>query len=119
MSESDDLEIRVAALSRIAAGGRDRRATEALESLAQPGSSVAERARLALASAGDRKVQAWVEQDLGAAEAGERLAAAAALANLGVLARAAPLLADADARVRVRAACTMILAARRGLQAGP
>jgi HEAT repeat protein len=114
LSESDDLDIRVAALARLASTRNDRTARAALESLAQPGSRVAERARLALASAGDRSVQAWIEQDLVAPEAGDRLAAAAALADLGVLARAAPLLADADARVRVRAACTMILAARRG-----
>jgi hypothetical protein len=34
------------------------------------------------------------------------------LAGLGVPARAAPLLADADPRVRARAACTILLAAR-------
>jgi hypothetical protein len=32
---------------------------------------------------------------------------------MGVAARAAPLLADADADVRVKAACTILTAARR------
>jgi hypothetical protein len=112
MADSDDGEIRVAALARLA-DEKDGRAVEKLEALAQPGSAVGQRARLALASAGDRRVQAWLESDLAAPEAGERLAAATALASLGVAARAAPLLADGDARVRTRAACTILLAARR------
>jgi HEAT repeat protein len=112
LAESDDLEIRLAALARLASA-KDARAVEKLEALARPGSPVAQRARLGLASAGDRRVQAWVEGDLAAPEAAERLAAATALASMGVAARAAPLLADPDARVRMRAACTMLLAARR------
>jgi hypothetical protein len=71
------------------------------------------RARLALASAGDRRVQAWIEQDLAASDPAGRLAAASALAALGVSARAAPLLADGDVRVRMRVACILISAARR------
>jgi hypothetical protein len=57
-------------------------------------------------------VQSWLEGDLAAAEPEVRLAAASALAALGVAARAAPLLADSDATVRVRSACTIVLAAR-------
>jgi hypothetical protein len=112
LADSDDPEIRVAALARLA-DEKDVRAVEKLEALAQPGSPVARRARLALASARDRRVQTWVEGDLVASEPAERLAAATALASMGVVARAAPLLADSDARVRVRAACTILLAARR------
>jgi hypothetical protein len=112
LTGSDDPAIRVAALARLAAAG-DARVLAPLEALAQPGSPVAQRARLALASAGDRRVQAWVELGLAASDAGERLTAVSALAELGVPARGAPVLADADARVRVRAACTMLIAARR------
>jgi hypothetical protein len=120
----DDLDVRVAALGRLAgeagrgsegpteAGSDALRSREALEALAQPGSPVASRARFALANAHDRRVQSWLEDDLGAAEPEARLAAASALAALGVAARAAPLLADADASVRVRSACTIVLAAR-------
>jgi SWI/SNF-related matrix-associated actin-dependent regulator 1 of chromatin subfamily A len=121
----DDLDVRVGALARLASlgGARDangeRRAqaaeaVAALEALAQPGSPVAQRARFALAAAGDRRVQAWIEGDLTASAPENRLGAATSLATLGVAARAAPLLADADASVRVRAACTIVMAARSG-----
>jgi hypothetical protein len=112
MADSDDGDIRVAALARLA-NEKDARAVEKLEALAQPGSPLALRARMALASAGDRRVQAWLESDLVASESSDRLAAATALASLGVAARAAPLLADPDARVRTRAACAILLAERR------
>jgi hypothetical protein len=83
-----------------------------LEALAQPGSPVASLARFALASDGDRRVQAWLEQDLAAALPEDRLSAATALAALRVEGRAAPLLADAEPRVRLRAACTILVAGR-------
>jgi HEAT repeat protein len=122
----DDLEVRVAALARLAdyATERDGASTilehrpeasrdlAALEALAQPGSPVAMHARFALATAGDRRIQSWLEADLDAPQPEVRLAAGTALATLGVAARAAPLLADADASVRVRSACTIVLAAR-------
>jgi HEAT repeat protein len=112
LANDDDTEIRVTALARLAEL-KDAPAIGKLEALAQPGSPVGVRARLALASAGDRRVQAWIEQDLTTPDPAGRLAAASALAALGVPARAAPLLADADARVRMRAACILISAARR------
>lgn len=118
-ASDEDLEVRVGALARLAgaAGGRSPQAAQAaavadLEALAQPGGAVAQRARFALASAGDRRVQAWIEGDLRAPDPEDRLGAATSLATLGLPARAAPLLADADAGVRVRAACTIVLAAR-------
>jgi hypothetical protein len=114
-ASDDDLEIRVGALSRIAgvaSGPRQAAAVAALEALAQPGGDVAQRARFALASARDRRVQAWIEGDLRAPAPEDRLGAATSLAMMGVPARAAPLLADADAAVRVRAACTIVMAAR-------
>jgi hypothetical protein len=110
-SEDDDAEVRIAALARLAAA-RDPGAAPALEALASPGSPVASPARSALASAGDRRVQAWLEQDLASPAPEDRIGAAVALAALGVPARAAPLLADTEAKVRLRAACTIVTAAR-------
>jgi hypothetical protein len=107
----DDDEVRVAALSRLL---EEKLAgtVEKLEAFARPGSPMVRRARLALASAGDRRVEAWIEQDLSSQQPFERLSAATALASLDAAARAAPLLADGDPSVRVRAACTLLMAAR-------
>ncbi len=113
-----DPVVRVAALSRLThVKERREAAVRDLEALARkiaPGedSDVARRARMALAHAGDLRVQAWLEEDLGAKDPSARLEAASALAALGRAARGAPLLADADASVRTRAACTLIAAAR-------
>ncbi|HTB78724.1 MAG TPA: hypothetical protein VK762_36025 [Polyangiaceae bacterium] len=118
-ASDEDLEVRVGALARLVSAGPGRPAPAAqaavvaeLEALAQPGGPVAQRARFALAGAGDRRIQAWIEGDLLAPAPEDRLGAATSLATLGLPARAAPLLADADAAVRVRAACTIVLAAR-------
>jgi hypothetical protein len=111
----EDVKVRVAALSRLATTVNPNafNAIAELESLARPGSPVAGQARFALAQAGVRRVQAWIEDDLRADRPELRLAAATDLAAMGVAARGAPLLADADGGVRLRAACTMIMAARR------
>jgi hypothetical protein len=124
--DQDDDEIRVAALARLLDSAPDRdAAVKALEAVAGRGArggqgaadareeELASRARYALASAGDVRIQAWIEQDLAAEGAERRLGAASALAALGRAARAAPLLADADPSVRTRAACTLLVAARR------
>lgn len=111
-AESDDSEVGVGALARLLET-KDGRVVERLEAMARPGSAVSGRARFALALASDRRVQAWVEQDLGAGSPDASLAAARELAAMGRAGRAAPLLADGDARVRLRAACTIITAARR------
>ena len=111
-SGDDDVQVRVAALARLVEA-KDPRAIEELEALARAGSPVAERARFALAVSGDRRVQAWIEEDLSALHPEQRLAAATELAAMGVSGRAAPLLADADASVRTRASCTLMMAARR------
>jgi hypothetical protein len=111
-ASGDDLEVRAIALGRLVQAG-DAARIPALENLGQPGSPHASAARLALAFAGDRRIQAWLEESLRAPSAFEREEAASALAALGVPARAAPLLADADASVRARAACTLLMAARR------
>jgi HEAT repeat protein len=109
----DDLEVRVSALSRLAEAGESD-AVAKLEVQAQPGAPAAARARFALAEAGDRRVQLWLEQDLSSEAPETRLAAGTALAAMGVAARAAPLLADADVTVRLRAACTLVGAVRLG-----
>jgi hypothetical protein len=120
-ARSDDIDVRLAALGRIANARDTVPATdwtfahEALEALAAPDDASAlraSRARLLLAEAGDLHVQAWVEADLRSADPAARLGAAEALAALGRASRAAPLLADDDASVRTRAACTILLAAR-------
>jgi hypothetical protein len=118
-SDDDDPEVRIAALSRLTEMDSQRpRAIKLLEAYAALGKGgpgggpLALRAKLALASAGDITVQQWIEADLAAPTTYERLAAATDLAALGRSARAAPLLADPDASVRTRAACTLIMAAR-------
>jgi hypothetical protein len=110
----EDLEVRVSALSRLvqAKEASSDVALAQLEALAQPQSPVGERARFALAAAGDRRVQLWLEQDMVGERPESRIFAANALATLGVAARAAPLLADSDASVRLRAACTIVGGAR-------
>jgi hypothetical protein len=98
-----DRDAAVKALETVAGDARDDGHAQEL----------AARARYALASAGDVRIQAWIERDLAAPGAERRLGAASALAALGRSARAAPLLADGDASVRTRVACTLMVAARR------
>jgi len=128
-AKDDDLDIRVPALARLLDSKAHREpAMKELEAVAGQGlggeggksspqdermREHAARARLALAYAGDLRIQAWIEKDLASKEAHRRLGAASALAALGRAGRAAPLLADPDASVRTRAACTMLVAARR------
>ena len=119
-AKSEDPEVAVGALARLLDAPKDRAdAMAQLEAYAAlgkggPGGGVlAERAKLALAAAGDLKVQAWIEADLKSDVAYERLGAVNELAALGRVARGAPLLADADAGVRTRAACAILIGARR------
>ncbi|AKV04838.1 hypothetical protein AKJ09_11501 [Labilithrix luteola] len=124
-AKEEDADVRVAALGRLLASKPDHdAATRDLETVAGYGvkgtpsddpraRDLAARARLALAYAGDVRIQAWIEEDLQATEPHRRLGAASALAALGRPSRGAPLLADPDPSVRTRAACTMMLAARR------
>lgn len=127
-AKDDDLDIRVPVLGRLVDSKPDRDAAiKELESIAGQALDVdpakaspreesmrehAARARLALAYAGDVRIQAWIEKDLASPDAHRRVGAATALAALGRSARAAPLLADPDASVRTRAACTMLVAGR-------
>lgn len=127
-AKEEDREIRIAALARLVHTKTDRdAATKELTAMASFGvrgsptaasddghaREIASRARFALANAGDLRVQAWIEEDLAANDPNKRTQAASALAALGRSARGAPLLADPDPSVRTRAACTLIVAARR------
>lgn len=119
-SADDDAGVRIVALGRLLASSPDRAAaTAGLEAMAGQGTKgaptadratlvLASRAQFLLAQAGDLRIQAWIEEGLAAPEPFRRLEAASALAALGRSGRAAPLLADADPRVRTLAACTMI-----------
>jgi len=124
-AQDDDLDVKVPALAVLLDVKPDRDAARK-ELVAIAGYGVrsgggedprmvdhASRARHALAAAGDLRVQAWIEGDLAAADAYRKTAAASALAALGRSARAAPLLVDPDPSVRTRAACTILVAARR------
>lgn len=124
-STEEDRDIRVPALARLLESKPDREgAMKELVSVAGQGvkggpstedvrvREAASRARAALAQAGDLRIQAWIEQDLASSDPRERLGAASALAALGRSSRAVMLLADPDASVRTRAACTMLLARR-------
>jgi hypothetical protein len=117
---ADDPDVQIAALGRLAtargtpAGDRSA-AVASLEALAAPGSAHqfrAARARFLLATAGDRRIQAWIEADLRSPDAAVRLSAADSLAVLGRASRAALLMADEDAEVRSRAACIIVAAGR-------
>ncbi len=119
-SRDEDLDVRVSALGRLAGDDAPRGdragAVTRLEALAgnADDESLASRARLALAHAGDVRVQAWIERDLASKDARVRLAAVDGLVALGRASRAAPALADPDASVRTRGACALLLAARLG-----
>ncbi len=120
VAKSPEAMLQVAALARLTGSPADReaslRALEAFAGEAVAGDTrrvaVASRAKLALATAGDLRVQAWLETDLTSPEASLRFGAATALAALGRSGRAAPLLADADPSLRTRAACALLLAVR-------
>jgi hypothetical protein len=110
-----DLDLRFAALARLTDSPADRDAAiKALEAFGSPLANprMGSRARMVLAAAGDTRIQAWIEQDLASEDPHTRLSAANALATLKRPARGAPLLADKDASVRMRAACTLLTASR-------
>lgn len=127
-SQEEDREVKVPALARLLDVKTDRDAArKELVTIAGYGVSkssigsnddprqldLAAHARHVLASAGELRVQAWIEQDLSSPEPQRKTSAASALAALGRSARAALLLTDPDPSVRTRAACTMMIASRR------
>ena len=111
--DGGDARVRVAALGRLVEMDDTRNdAIRALEAFAAQKDENASRAKLVLASAGDGRIQAWVESDLRSSSARDRISAATSLAALGRAARGAMLLADPDPEVRTRVSCTLIAAAR-------
>jgi hypothetical protein len=116
-SRDDDSGVRLGALARLTEVKSDRQdAIVRLEALIEGPSAhlpgLRSRALLALAGAGDARVQSWLVSDLADANPQVRLASVDALGMLGVVGRGAPLLADPDPSVRTRAACSVLLAAR-------
>ncbi|CAN5411498.1 hypothetical protein BH09MYX1_BH09MYX1_17110 [soil metagenome] len=111
----DDLDVRLSAYVRLLETPKTRDAAmKELLAFAGPDvkGPIGRRARLALADAGDLRIQAWIEADLVADDPSGRLSAVQALSALHRPARGAPLLADDDPRVRTRAACTILSATR-------
>lgn len=112
---ADDLDVRLSAYVRLLEVPRERAAAMSeLYAFAGPAvkGPLGQRARLALADAGELRIQAWIEDDLKSEDGSARLTAVQALSALHRPARGAPLLADADPRVRARAACTILGAVR-------
>ncbi|MFO0677224.1 MAG: HEAT repeat domain-containing protein [Polyangiaceae bacterium] len=112
-SPDGDADVTTAARARLAAddGTRQRAVAALVEEARVPGAS-GRTARNALARLGDPRVQAWIESDLVSPDSAARSDAGRALADLGRSARAVPLLADPDVRVRTRAACWLVRGAR-------
>lgn len=113
--DDDDTAVRLAVLSRLTTVTAERAAAiKALEEIAakKDDEDFSLRARLALASAGDTRIQAWIEEDLASKNASVRLLAVTALSALGRPARGAVLLTDEDASIRTRAACMIAASAR-------
>ena len=113
-AHEDDVETKVSAFARLLESAPDHaEAQQSLETLAgQSYGALSGRARFALASGGDLRIQAWIEADLAATDPHTRLSAVGALAALGRSARGALLLADPDPSVRAIAACTLLSAPR-------
>lgn len=114
-ARDEDLEVRVAALSRLLEvdGERDRVIRELEPIAGRDQGRVPRRALFALASIGHIRIQAWLERDLRSSDPEARLSALVGLVALNRAPRGAMLLADADPSARTRAACVLIGAARR------
>ena len=114
-SKDADRDVALSAMGKLlyVPAEADRARVELVRAAGQKDDLVhAPRARGLLAGARYMPVQLWLEEQAARKETGLRLRAAAGLAALGRVARAAPLLADADARVRLRAACLVLAATR-------
>jgi hypothetical protein len=104
-----DVEVRVAALERLLEVPRERaKALAALRAEVKSGKDPSGSARAALARAGDASVGPDLVKELVAKSSEERQNAGLSLLSLGDFARAATLLADADANVRVVIACRIL-----------
>jgi hypothetical protein len=104
-----DATVRVAALSRLLELPASKaRALEELRALAKTRGDAAAAARDALAELGDRNVAPLLVKELTASDASSRHAAGRGLLALGSFDRAATLLGDGDASVRVAMACSIL-----------
>ncbi len=109
-----DPGVRVAALGRLLDEREKRpRALAELGTLAKRQGPSADAARAELARAGETSVEPLLARSLGSPDRQRRQAAGAGLIALGSFSRAATLLADSDADVRVRTACSMLAVAER------
>ncbi len=108
-TKSDDKEVRVMALARLA-GMADHRSTSlpGLRELAKDQEDVGLQARAALAAAGDRGVLGQLTPLLSAPRARFRTVAAKGLLDLGDFSHAATALADDDPGVRTEVACAVL-----------
>ncbi|HMJ10518.1 MAG TPA: HEAT repeat domain-containing protein [Polyangiaceae bacterium] len=108
-AKDPDLSIRVAALARLTENSASRSAARAqLRHLSKSSNSVALRARVALANAGDEKVGPELIPLLDRPNPDERRIAALSLLKLGDYAHAASALADDDPEVRADVACSVL-----------
>ncbi|MET0595831.1 MAG: hypothetical protein ABW133_24240 [Polyangiaceae bacterium] len=107
-AQGDDVPVKVAALVRLGEIPEERtKAWSELRKLADGGSN---EALFALARAGDPAAADRVMKDLGSTNPETRLAAMNVLVAAGRYASAAPLLADANPGVRMRASCAVLTA---------
>lgn len=106
-----DTAVRVAALGKLALRSNLRdRALEALGPIAAGEDRAANAAKVAMATARDRRVVPLLVKDLSSTIPDVRAWAASTLAGMHELQEAAPALADDDADVRGRAACAIVRA---------
>lgn len=114
-SRDADREVALSALGRLlrVPAEADRARVELVRAAGKKDEPrLAPRARGLLAGAGYLPVQLWLEEQAAGGDASLRLRAAAGLAALGRVARAAPLLTDPDPEVRARSACLVLAATR-------
>ena len=109
-TSAPDSLVQVRAHGRLLEVEQERTAsTSALEKFAAREDATGQNARMFLARRQDFRIQAWIERDLGKSDVNAKLFAVRALAQLGRVARAAPLLVDSDVSVRTRVACMMLV----------
>lgn len=105
-----DALVQVRAYGKLVDVEKERAASiTALEKFAAREDGAGANARMFLARQHDLKIQAWIERDLTKSDIHTKLYAVRALAELGRVARAAPLLVDADVSTRHRVACMMLV----------
>ncbi|MBI5533209.1 MAG: HEAT repeat domain-containing protein [Deltaproteobacteria bacterium] len=114
LSTTPDPEVKLAALTSLARDPAERaKALDGIGSLAASSLPVAAKAKATMARLGDARVTALLLKDGESKVAETRVDAARGLIELGDIARAAMFLADADAGVRTRTACQILVASER------